>query len=186
MGAWITDRVYTVAGLADPTADPTQPFDDFFGEGEFFAHAEIGWTSQRDRQILDTFHVAGWYVDARRGAGTPQGWGISASASWFLGDRWMPFLRGGYAHDGGAALEATGAGGMGLLLREADLLGVGVSWGRPPSGGRRDQTTMEVFYRLQLLPGLAVTPDLQLIFSPPNAPAESVVTVFGLRSRLAF
>jgi len=186
LGAWLTDHVYAIAGFADPTADPTRPFDDFFGEGEFFTHAEVGWTSGRDRLLLDNFHAAGWHVDAQQETGAPEGWGLAFSASWYFGDRWMPFVRGGYAHDGGASLEGTVAAGLGKLFRKADLLGVGVSWGRPQVEGVRDQYTAELFYRIQLLPSLAITPDVQLVIDPPFDADERVVAVFGVRARLAF
>jgi porin len=186
VGAWLTDRIYAIGGVADPTADPTRPFDDPFGGGEVFAHGELGWTSGRERLLLDNVHATGWYVHRLADRGTPKGWGVSVSASRFVGDRWMPFARGGYARDGGALLVGHAALGLGVRLREVDLLGAAFSWGRPQAPGARDQYTTELFYRLQLLPSLALTPDLQVIVSPASAPDEDVVAVFGLRARLAF
>jgi porin len=186
LGVWVTDHVYAIAGFSDPTADPTRPFDDVFGDGEFFTHGEIGWTSRRDRLLLDNLHVMGWHVDAVPENGVPEGWGLAISASWFFGDRWMPFVRGGYSHDGGAPLERTVAGGLGVLIRKADLLGVGLSWGRPQARGARDQYTTELFYRIQLLPSFALTPDVQLIVDPSFDVGDNVVAVFGIRARLAF
>jgi len=186
LGGWLTDQVYAIAGFSDPTADPTRPFDDFFGEGQYFTHAEIGWTSRSDRLLLDNFHVTGWHVDAIPKGGVPEGWGLAFSASWFFADRWMPFLRGGYSDDGGALLEGTVAAGLAVRFRSADLLGVGLSWGRPQAGGARDQYTTELFYRIQLLPGFALTPDVQLIVNPSLDVGDDVVAVFGIRARLAF
>jgi porin len=128
----------------------------------------------------------GWHVDAVPENGVPEGWGLAISASWFFGDRWMPFVRGGYSHDGGAPLERTVAGGLGVLIRKADLLGVGLSWGRPQARGARDQYTTELFYRIQLLPSFALTPDVQLIVDPSFDVGDNVVAVFGIRARLAF
>ncbi len=112
--------------------------------------------------------------------------GRADAKSWFFGDRWLPFLRGGYTEGGGAPLEATVSGGLGVLFRKNDQLGVGFSWGRPQTSGARDQYTTEIFYRMQLLPSLAVTPDVQLVIDPSFDRSKSVVAVFGLRARLAF
>jgi porin len=186
LGVWLTDHVYAIGGFSDPTADPTRPFEDVFADGAFFTHGEIGWTSGRGRLLLDNFHVTGWHVDAIPESGVRAGWGLAFSASWVFGDRWMPFLRGGYSDDGGAPLEGTVAGGLAVLFREADLLGVGLSWGRPQASDARDQFTTELFYRIQLLPSFALTPDVQLIVDPSFDGGEDVVAVFGIRARLAF
>lgn len=69
----------------------------------------------------------------------------------FLNGKWLPFLRAGYADDGGSLLEASVSAGFGYH-RGKDLLGVGVNWGRPNestfSPGLDDQLT--VFYRATL------------------------------------
>jgi porin len=186
LGGWLSENVYAIGGFSDPTADPNRPFEDVFGDGAFFAHGEIGWTSGRERLVFDNFHVTGWYVDEIPERGVSEGWGLAFSASWLFQDRWMPFVRGGYADDGGAPLEGTVSGGLGVLLRKADLLGVGFSWGRPQGSGARDQYTAELFYRLQLLPSFALTPDVQLIGDPSFGTGRDVIAVFGIRARLAF
>ncbi len=186
LGVTLSDHFYVVAGFADPNADANDPFDDFFGEGEFFTHAEIGWTTAPDRVYFDNFHITGWHVDEREQAGVPAGWGLAFSGSWFFDDRWMPFVRAGYADDGGAPLEATVAVGFGRLFRKKDLLGIGLSWGRPQADGVSDQYTTEFFYRVQLFRGLAITPDVQLIINPPFNTDKDVIAVFGVRARLAF
>ena len=81
-------------------------------------------------------------------------------------------------------MEATVAGGVGRLFRENDLMGIGISWGSPADAGR-DQYTTEVFYRIQVLPSLALTPDLQIILNPAFNPDRRVIAVLGARLRLA-
>ena len=70
-----------------------------------------------------------------------------------------------------------------------DLLGFGFNWGEPNEGtygkGLRDQYTAEVFYRWQLAPQLAVTPDLQWVRNPALNPTEDQIWIFGLRARLS-
>jgi porin len=186
LGVTLSDNLYLIAGFADPNADASKPFEDPFDNGEFFTHAELGWTSAPERFIFDNFHVTGWHVDDRDEVMVPDGWGLSFSAAWFFGERWMPFLRGGYAHDGGAALKGHVSVGLGMKFRKQDLLGIGLSWGRPQPDGTDDQYTTEFFYRIQVVRSLAITPDLQLVIDPPFNPGKDVIAVFGVRARLSF
>jgi carbohydrate-selective porin OprB len=55
-----------------------------------------------------------------------------------------------------------------------------------PSDTSRQQFASEFFYRLELLEGLEVSPDIQLIWQPANRPDRDFVGVFGLRTRLVF
>jgi porin len=50
----------------------------------------------------------------------------------------------------------------------------------------RDQYTVELYYRLQVLKHLAITPDIQVLVNPALNSDTDVVGVFGLRARLAF
>ena len=58
-------------------------------------------------------------------------------------------------------MEANMSTGIGYYLsKRRDLVGLGVSWGRPSADGLDDQGTIEIFYRLQLAQNLAITPDI--------------------------
>ena len=74
-------------------------------------------------------------------------------------------------------------------VKKGDVLGVGFNWSRPAEDdfgpGLDDQYTAEIYYRLQVLKVLTVTPDVQLIIDPAFNPQESSIWVFGLRARLA-
>ena len=189
LGAMVTDNIYVVGGLADTNGDPTEPgdwFDTFFDDHEYFYHFEAGWTASQERIYFDNIHVTGWYADERKDALVEDGWGLAFSATKFINDNWMPFLRVGYSDGGGALLEASVSAGIGYYMSDSrDLLGFGVNWGKPPESGLDDQYTAEIFYRLQLAQNLAITPDLQLIIDPALNPDENTIWVFGLRARLA-
>ncbi len=188
LGVMATNNVYVVGGLADANGDPTEAgFDTFFEDHEYFSHIEVGWVSSFERRYFDNIHLTAWNVNEREKAQVPDGWGLAFSATWFINDQWMPFLRGGYSDDGGALLEGMVSVGIGrYFTKSRDLLGIGVSWGEPSAEGLDDQYTAELFYRLQLAQNLAITPDVQLIIDPALNPDEDVIAVFGLRARLTF
>jgi porin len=190
-GAMITDQLYVVTSLSDANADPTDPFQDtFFSEHEYFKSLEIGWTTSQDRIYLDNAHVTLWHKDDQGDANVPDGWGIALSFSHYFRDRWMPFLRGGFAEDGGTLTKWSISTGFAYqAVPNRDLLGVGFNWGNPNGntfGPNLDsQYVLEAFYRFQLTDELAITPDLQLLIDPALTPDADVVWVFGLRGRLA-
>ena len=188
-GAMATDNIYVIGGLADTNGDPNKPgdwFDTFFNDREYFYHLEVGWTTSKDRIYLDNIHLTGWYANERENALVEDGWGLAFSGAWFVNDTWMPFLRAGYSDGGGALLESTVGGGVGYYFKESkDLLGFGLSWGRPPESNLDDQYTAELYYRFQLAQNLAITPDVQMIIDPALNPDEDLLWVFGLRGRLA-
>ena len=154
-GMMVSKQINVVAGIADANGDPTNPastFNSFFNDAETFKHLEIGWTPSQQRLYLDNVPITAWQVDKRREAGTPDGWGLAFSASTFIQDRWMPFLRLGYANDGGALWDRSVSVGLGYYLQEhRELAGFAVNWSRPTPAdfgpGLRDQITMELFYR---------------------------------------
>ncbi len=192
-GVFITNQVYATAGLADSNSDPTRPwdgFDSFFSQAEYFKHVEVGWTTSQDRVYLDNVHVTFWHADEREEAAVPNGWGLNLSATRYISDKWLPFLRAGYAKDGGSLLERSVSVGFGYQwVPYQDLVGFGFNWGQPNETtfepGLDDQYSLEAFYRLQLAGQLALTPDVQLLFNPALNPDASSTWVFGIRARLA-
>jgi porin len=196
-GAWVNDKIYILGGFEDTNSDPTDPsdgFDTFFYDNEYFKHIEIGWTTSRDRAYLDNLHLTLWHADERDEAGVEDGWGAVLSFSRYIGDKWMPFLRAGYANDGGSLLEKSASAGVGYQPHPVggaagSLLGFGVNWGEPNEAvfgsDLDDQYAFELFYRLQVTKELAITPDVQFLINPALNPDEDNIWVFGLRARLA-
>ncbi len=103
---------------------------------------------------------------------------------------WTTFIRAGFAEDGGAILEQTVSTGLAWSKVPAgNQLGLGLNWGVPMVStygpGLREQTTAEIFYRIQLFEDLAVTPDLQYLKNPALYPERDSLWVWGIRMRLA-
>jgi porin len=193
-GSMLNDRLYMIAGITDTNGDPGDPFegfDNFFSDNEYFKSVEIGWTSSRERIILDNTHITFWHKDRQDAAGVPDGWGFAFSYSRYLNDNLMPFVRGGYADDGGSLLQKSVSAGIGYQLQNyPGLLGVGLNWGEPNettfAPGLSDQLALEVFYRFPLQDRIAITADTQLIKDPALNPAESTIWMFNVRARFTF
>jgi porin len=193
-GFWLTDNLYTVASLTDLNADPTdafQGFETFFDDREFFKSLEIGWTTSRDRFYLDNVHVTFWHGDEIDETLTSDGWGLNFSASLWLRETVLPFLRAGYAEDGGSLLETSVSAGVGYMpVPGRDLLGAAVNWGDPNSdtfgSGLDDQFSAEVFYRYQLAENFQITPSVELLVDPALNPEESTLWLSGIRGLFTF
>lgn len=194
VGAMATNNVYVIGGLTNAYSDPTDPFDDsfdrFFSDGEFFTSLEIGWTSSQKRIYQDNTHVTLWHVDDSPDAGAIEGWGAAFSHIRHIDDHWMPFIRGGYAEDGGSLLEKSVS--VGFLYQDkpgADLLGAGLNWGEPNESSfgpeLDDQWTIEVFYRIPVTQQIAITPSIEYLNAPALNADEDDTWVAGLRVRLA-
>ena len=102
----------------------------------------------------------------------------------------MPFLRAGYADEGGALYERSLSVGLGRYhANSKNLAAIGLNWSQPSESSfgpdLDDQFTLEMYYRWQITPQIALTPDLQWIDNPALNPEESSIWVAGLRVRLA-
>ena len=192
-GAMLTDTLYMIGGITNAYSDPTDPLDglsDFFSDKEYFTSIELGWTKSQDRIYLDNTHVTAWHVDDSIRAGTPGGWGAAFQYVAFVNSNLMPFVRGGYAHDGGTLMQKSVS--VGFAYQEIaghDVLGIGINWGEVNENtfvpGHKDQTSLEAYYRFQLTEQIALTPDIQYIKDPPLNPTEDSLWIVGLRARLA-
>ena len=190
-GGMLGKSIYMQAGLADANSDPTDPFEGFesvVDDSDFFKWVEVGFTPGQDKIYFDNLHVTLWHIDERVN-GTPDGWGLNASWQTWIGDKWLPFIRGGYANDSGSLLEKSLSVGVGFQpVPQRGVIGLGFNWGKPNQvsfQGTNDQYTTELFWRYQLTRELAVTPSIQYLKDPALNPTEDNLWVYGLRLRLA-
>jgi len=192
-GAMLTDNLYTIGGIVNAYSDPTEPLegvDDFFKDNEYFSSIELGWTKSQDLIYLENTHVTLWHVDKSVRAGTPGGWGSAFQYITYLNDNLMPFVRAGYADDGGTLMQKSVSVGFAYQkIAGSDVLGVGLNWGEVNENtfvpGLKDQTSLEAYYRFQLTEQFALTPDIQYIKDPPLNPVVDSLWIVGLRARLA-
>ena len=194
VNALLTEKLYVVAGLTDAnsnSSDPFNGFDTFFNVNEYFKSVEVGWTPAKERFYLDNAHITYWHADERVEAGVEGGWGLAFSFARSLDEKWMPFVRGGYAKDGGSFLQKTLSTGLGFHFGERNsLAGLGFNWGQPNDStygaGLKNQIGVELFTRLQVLSNLQITPDIQYFHNPALNPDANHSWVFALRARLNF
>ena len=194
INALLTENLYVIGGFADSNADSTDPFngfDTFFNDHEFFKTIELGWVTSRDRFYFDNTHITFWHADERETAGVASGWGANFSFAHAFDDKWMPFVRAGYADEGGTLLQKTVSTGLGYHFGDNNsLLGLGFNWGEPNEDtigpGLDDQYSIELFTRLQVIRNLQITPDIQYVKNPARNPDANHSWVAGLRARLIF
>ena len=174
------------------SSDTGSTIDDFFTENEHFYMFEVGisglaqkGTPIQARGPSDTnnVHLTGWYRNGNEKG--PRAYGVVFNANQMLGDSIMWFVRAGWS-EGWVTDRAVSVGLGWRPPSTSDLLGVGVGWQRPATPGVRSQYVSEVFYRFQVTPNFAISPDVQLIIDPAKNPTTDTLWVFGLRSRIAF
>jgi porin len=190
-GAMLTENLFLIGSLSDLNSDPTDPgetVDSFFSDHEYFKSIEIGWTTSQDRIYLDNVHLTLWQADEQVEAAQPSGWGANLSWTTYLAGKWLPFVRAGWADDGGSLTQKSVSVGFGYQKNPGkSLLGLGLNWGQPNEDtwgpGLDNQYTAELFYRWQVSKAIALTPDLQYIKNPALNPDADSLWVFGLRVR---
>ena len=70
--------------------------------------------------------------------------------------------------------------------RQWDALGIGVASGDPSDAAKREEILPEIFRRIQLIPFVAVTPDIHFVFDPSGNPARARIVFVGIRLQLDF
>lgn len=184
-GVKLGSNFYAVGALADANADPTSPNLDVFSDGELYKSLEIGYTSDFGRIYLDNVHLTLWHADAASDGSRAEDYGVAFSAAWFVENKWMPFVRAGTSEGTAAIYDKSVSLGLGYYGRNTDLAGIGFNWAEA-NGIVGSQSTVEAFYRFSISPGLQLTPSIQFIDNPLLNPAQSSITLFGLRARVVF
>ena len=185
-------QTVVIAGIHDANAStPDNPFDTI-DQTEFYESMEVRWfPTTFERSRFDQVRLQIWHQDQRDEAGIPAGQGVTFAASFLFHDFFMPFLLGGISDGDASIMEKDLVGGIAFAFNTAhraarDVLGLGVSWGRPSNPLLRDQTTAEVFYKLQLVQHIAITGSVQWTQHPALDRGLDEVWVGGVRLRMTF
>ena len=199
------DDFYLLGGFYDANARPDSfGIKTFFDDREYLKVLDIGYdpgtidparrVSVGPLTVLDT-HVTLWHVDRRDRANVPEGIGATFYAEGEIGQL-PPFIRVGFSDGDGSSrstpaalknLFAVGAAVRAPFGSEDDLIGLAYGTGEVDREAgdsffaHTRQHSAEIFYRVELVEGIAVTPDVQLFWNPVQNVSEDFVTVFGLR-----
>jgi len=185
---YVTDHYYIAGGVHDALADADGVNVAELLDGEdLFYWAEVGWSPTKRAVPGDSIHVTYWMQDALEEKDTERSWGWALSVAPQIHKRYLPFLRVGYSEGDAALMRWIWAVGLGIRMRQSDLLGVATSYGAPVEPDTDPQWTSEFFYRLQFTDNLQVTPALQVTRNPSFNELKSTIYVGSvLRMRLAF
>lgn len=192
MIARLTKNFYLMAGISDANGDPTDPagtFKSFFNVAEYFTLIEFGWIKSYEERFSDNIHLSFWNIEKRTDLNIPSGWGLNFSYSQFFKDNWLPFLRAGYAHNGGTLYESSIEVGVGYkFTQKQHSIGIGFGWGQPSEStffeGIESQLTTEIYFHWRKFKSFILTPNVQFIVNPAQNPTHNFITVFGLRGRV--
>ena len=119
------------------------------------------------------------------------GFGVALNVDQEIGRKdLVVFFRFGYGDDDVTPVKTFVSGGLAFEApfgRKDDLVAIGVAWSDPSAGeGSRDETLLELLYRVEIAKAISLTPDLQLVFDPANNPDDDFVVVPGIRLLIKF
>jgi len=188
---FVTDTIWIGGQIYDGNAVSGEFDWDTMQENEYLKAVEIGWTPSFDRRKRSKIQFTYWDKDERELAGVSGGHGWAVSASWQLGDKWLPFIRFGDSNGGaGVSAEKALSGGFQYTVRNDQKWVLGAGWAKPSekTNGAKldDEYVIETSYNFQIAKNFALLPDLQLIIDPAKNPDKSKVWVAGLRAILTF
>jgi len=183
---------YILSSFGDANGDSsTFDFGTFFNEQEFFAGIEVGFLTKITRHGNGNYHIAIWHSDRIKKQNVPSGKGLAITFQQQFRNEYNTFLRYSYTNGDVTDVKQLLSGGVGVydpfhLGMNDNLLGLAFAWGEPEDNSLRSQYVIESFLRLQVFPSIQLTPDIQLIIQPSEAPDENIVAVLGMRFRIAF
>jgi len=162
---------------------------DAFDQNEWLKAAELGWTPSPERYPFDQVRFTYWAKDARTETDQPSGKGWVVSASYKIGERFLPFLRFGHSDGGGGVLaENALSGGFEFSTFPNQTWALGLGWSEPSrktfGEDLRNETVLETSYRIQLFQSLSVMPNTQVIINPARNPDQDTIWVLGLRATI--
>ncbi|MCX2760469.1 carbohydrate porin [Vibrio sp. Sgm 22] len=171
LGGFMTDNVYASASILDAkgnASDLSQGVKDFFDTGATWKSLEVGYTPSKEMLFIDNAHISFWQRDAV--GNDKEGHGVSVSVSGLINNQWLPFVRAGWAQDGGAMYDASISAGFGYIpaSRSEDMIGLAFNWASPMAStfgdiDFDDQYTAELYYRAKVTPWLQLSPSVQVM-----------------------
>lgn len=184
-----TDTFYATLGGANAySVSNESSIDTLFEEGAIYGFGEVGLTPRIEGLGNGRYALTGWSMPPRHRDGLPSDWGFSVTVEQYVADNLWFLGRFGYADRGITGVERSFSAAVaidGLLGSPDNVTGLGFGYAIPTSGDLREEKTIELFHRFQVLEHTQFSIGAQAIFDPSNAPDDDVVGVFSVRLRLA-
>lgn len=175
------------------TADDVGTFVEYIGNGRWGLTGEVAFTPTIPGMGQGSYGVAWWYANMQ-GAPAPgpiggEGLGVVFSMNQFVYDGVNVFFEYGYGNPKTTAQEQLIKGGVGFTKpfgRKGDMFGLAAAWAKPSRDTLREETFVEMFYRIQVTEMIQFTPDIQFVMNPALNNSNDFAAIFGLRLRVAF
>lgn len=183
----VSEEFSVMLGVGDSSSDQPWGFWKTVDDGSWYELLELDLKLDLPGLGKGQYRVTPWHNRLHG----EQGWGVGMSFDQELGLPWLVgFFRFGAGDEDVTAFRSFVSGGIALegpFGRSGDYLAIGVAWSRPSSGeGVRDETILELIYRIRLTPTLELSPDLQLVFDPAQNPGDGLIVVPGIRLAFVF
>jgi carbohydrate-selective porin OprB len=182
-----SENTYAMLGAGDSSMDTAKLPWETLENKSWYQLLELGWSPEVPVLGKGSYRLTPWH---NRLFGE-DGFGVAFNFDQELGRKdLVGFFRFGYGDEDVTPVKTFVSGGVafeGPFGREKDLAGIGVAWSKPSPGvGLRSETLLELFYRVEILKAVSITPDLQLVFDPANNLEDDVVVVPGVRLLIQF
>jgi hypothetical protein len=186
---YLTKKYYLLFGLNDINGkDNLTGINTFLNKNEYLTAVEFGYRSSLSKLYHDTYHVYMWHADGSELSNTKSDAGVAVTAQKVLWNNITPFAQ--YSVNKGRAtvFKNLAIGGVvfnNLFDYHSQSLGIAAAYGNSSVDSKGRETVGEVFYRVQLLPYVQITPDYQIIRTKVQERNYKTTNIFGLRFRVS-
>lgn len=180
----INDRAIFRVGLYSTVCEKGTWCLDKLESDQWFSPAELTVSPVFDSLGQGNYRFLAYYTET----GENKGGGWSLSFDQQMG-RFTPFMRLSAGDKDISEFERFFSLGIGIdypFGRSWDQAGIGFATGKPSNSLLPDETNIELYWRFQLNPFVAITPDLQWIIDPAKNPVDDRIFVAGARLQLDF
>ena len=184
----LSDHWSVGGGFSDANARANELWNfDSFSKGDHATMAYLNFRPEISGLGKGNYQLNAYNVDGTQNEASSQGWSLTLEQE--IGDRFLASLKYNRADERrGATKQSAAAAAMlrGVGKWANDLVGVGAGWGDPTNSAHRDEYVVEGFWRMQVTPGIQITPNVQLWLNPSRSTVSDIEAVFSLRATVDF
>lgn len=178
---YVQDGYYISAEATDANAVKDKLDNTLFSEEEYYTALEFGVTPKDGSK----YHLTVWHKDKANIAKTKEAKGAIASLAQAMDKSTHLILRAAVSDNATAKRYASLGLGKTSLFQEHDITGLAIGTLVPSKDTDRTQTTVETFYRIDPMPSVQISADLQFVHHPSKSD-QSWAVLPGMRLRLLF